>query len=185
MNMLTHAHIANRVYKRLKAELGVNLSRKDLVWGSVRPDLIKKSIPHFKNQGMKGFYQKGERFLKYISYYDIDYFSRELGEVFHYLCDYFCYAHNSPDLIGESWKHFKYESKLHKKVLSLEDNFYNNIKVIDLNQLSYIELIENKHQEFIANPPSFENDLISSFEICAIVGKKFIKVYDPAFSLIS
>ncbi len=173
MNCLTHAHIVNKIYKRLEEELDFCLCKNDLLWGSIRPDIFRGSIPHIKNENVNRFYDKLNGVCMLDPFEDLGYFSKELGEIFHYICDYFCYAHNQPQLQNDLWDHIKYEYRLHNVAKKFD---YSCIRVeySNYDNLSLFEVIEYKHSLYLKCPHFYKHDIINSFQVSLLIGKKIL-----------
>lgn len=155
-------------------EWGIVLLKQDLVWGSMRPDFVKHPIPHFWDEGVDLLCAKWDDLCVVDRDRQPQRFSVELGEMYHFLCDYFCYAHNEPSLMQEVWPHLKYENELHRYVKRID---FQTLKIseADYSMISFPDLVKYKHSLFQARRPSFENDLKSSFEICMIVTKMLLE----------
>lgn len=171
MMFLTHRYVTLNVRRRLITELGIVLPKQYLVWGSMRPDFVKHPVSHFWNERGDLFYAKWDVLCAIDWERQPDLFSLELGEIFHFLCDYFCYAHNEPSLQQEVWYHLKYENELHRYVKQAEFQQL-GVSDADYSMVPFQILIEYKHSQFLNRLPSFENDLRSSFEMCMIVARK-------------
>lgn len=171
MDSFTHILMAKKIYNNLSEKFRLNLSRKYLIIGSVRPDYTKNPISHFKDDQIHFFYDKFHSLLNLNPLIEKARFSVELGEVFHYLCDYFCSAHNQEKFKENIWSHFVYERKLYKTAKRLSKNFF-KLSNSDFSQISISELFEYKHVNFLKQIPSHETDLFSAFEVCTIVGRK-------------
>lgn len=171
MNSLTHRMIALEVGRQLKQELGIYLQKKYLIWGSIRPDLVKQPVSHFKDDKIDLFFKKWDNFSQMSLEQQSDEFCVELGEVLHFLCDYFIYPHNEAALMKEVWSHLKYENDLHKYACKFRDQIF-QISYADYSMVPFRDLFEYKHKLFLSKLPSFENDLRCSFEMCMIAVRK-------------
>lgn len=155
------------------------LSKMALAWGSMKPDFIEGDISHFKDETIEIFYKQFDQ-LKEVNPDKSPYkFAVKLGELFHYIADYFSRAHNDPELdpgtIWEKTVHIFHEWKLNKVAQNLHPNFFkkeleeNFVYKIDLE-----EFIEKEHAEFLEREYSFKNDLESAFRICILMTNKLI-----------
>lgn len=174
MMTLTHRIVTLEVRQRLIEDLGIFLPKKYLIWGSVRPDFVKHRVSHFKDENVELFYEKWDRLCVMNMRTHLQDFSVELGEIFHFLCDYFCFAHNDPELSREMWHHLRYENELHKFARREREQVF-DLTCADYSLVPFRELIEYKHKLFLLRPQSFENDLQCSFEMCMIVAQKLFK----------
>lgn len=171
MNILTHILISKRAYIDLNNHFSVKLSLGSLIWGSVKPDLINSGISHCKDETSYLFYQKLEDIKKITLDKDKKKYSLKLGEIFHYLCDYFCYAHNNKELL-KYFPHIRYEKNLHSTAKKIK--FKLPYGYIDYGHFSFLELIERKHKLYLSRVASYENDIWSSYEILIFVTLKLL-----------
>ncbi|MFW6022054.1 MAG: zinc dependent phospholipase C family protein [Halanaerobiaceae bacterium] len=173
MNILTHILMSRKVYPYVNKFFSYDLSLAHLIWGSIKPDLTNSDISHCKNETFYLFYKK----LEFIQSLNIkenrDRYSLELGEISHYLCDYFCYAHNNKELL-KYLAHISYEKNLHKTAKKIGDQLYYT-GYSDFSYLTFLEMIEHKHRIYLATTPSYENDIIYSYEIILSVSYKLAK----------
>lgn len=102
------------------------------------------------------------------------YFSRHLGQILHYLADYFTYPHNSV-FQGGLKLHCTYEKQLKHQLraflnspgaIAMKDNA-RQLK----NTEEIIEYIVCKHRAYLACTPSVENDCRFILEICFTVSE--------------
>ncbi|ETA79338.1 hypothetical protein T472_0217625 [Youngiibacter fragilis 232.1] len=108
---------------------------------------------------------------------DIDDFSRNLGIITHFECDFFCRYHLDDDRHDDYLPHFIYEARLHLEYLSSGDflRFKEEVHVADVRSL-VIEL----RKMYEKGASSFENDLL--FAIGAAVSTCGIVVRQQALS---
>lgn len=175
MNALTHMLLAKLLYQKVKEDFGFSLCKTKFIWGSIKPDLIKSPISHFKDEKIDYFFDQWEKVCNINPDREIEGFSEELGVVIHHLSDYFCAAHNDKYLKREIWPHLKYENRLHKVAKRLDQKFF-QLSHADFSQVSFYEILEYKHKLYLQIPLATLNDLKSAFEICLIsVEKLFMK----------
>lgn len=110
MNFLTHIAISKIVYSNIKTK--VDLNKYAFIFGNVKPDLssnIKKN-PHILDNhlsnvcGCSSELMEGKESLRD--------FSIELGQICHYVCDFFCQYHLDLLIFNNLRDHFFYELKL-------------------------------------------------------------------------
>lgn len=173
MNSLTHRLIVQKVYRQLQSKYGVRLAKGAIIWGSIKPDFTIGSISHIKDDHIDKLYKKWDDLCQVDINQENRYFSRNLGVILHFLCDYFCYAHNHPILQKVVWSHYIYERKLYQFAKKVDNTLF-KIPNHEYDQISFPDLLEYKHQLYLKGTPSFSLDLNSAFEICMIVSKKLI-----------
>lgn len=174
MNAFTHGFVALKVQERLWQELGIRLPKKSLVWGSTRPDIVPNPLSHFKDEKIHLFYEKWDSLRRMDPMYQLNTFTLELGQIFHFLCDYFCYAHNDEKIVKEFWIHMKYEHQLHMFARQQEPEFF-LVSNANYSMVSFRELVEVKHKQYLGESPSFESDLKWAFEMCVITARKLFE----------
>ncbi|WP_036731238.1 zinc dependent phospholipase C family protein [Peptoniphilus grossensis] len=179
----THKIVAKIVHDRIKEKYNVNLNLDKMLWGSIAPDVL----PYYKTK-RHYFHESGDYIAReiskliYFSRYSysegnesklfINYMSKKLGIIMHYLCDFVCYPHAyRMTFIENLRKHVKYEQDLalyarenkfleesFRDVISCEDiNFFENsdIKLEKKVKAYLIKVIE----EYKDSNHSFDNDL--------------------------
>ena len=179
----THKIVAKIVHDRIKEKYNVNLNLDKILWGSIAPDVL----PYYKTK-RHYFDESGDYIAReiskliYFSRYSysegnesklfINYMSKKLGIIMHYLCDFVCYPHAyRMTFIENLRKHVKYEQGLalyarenkfleesFRDVISCEDiNFFENsdIKLEKKVKTYLIKVIE----EYKDSNHSFDNDL--------------------------
>lgn len=179
----THKIVAKIVHDRIKEKYNVNLNLDKMLWGSIAPDVL----PYYKTK-RHYFDESGDYIAReiskliYFSRYSysegnesklfINYMSKKLGIIMHYLCDFVCYPHAyRMTFIENLRKHVKYEQDLalyarenkfleesFRDVISCENiNFFEdfNIKLEKKVKAYLIKVIE----EYKNSNHSFDNDL--------------------------
>lgn len=111
MKLAQHIKVGKTVLESLdsnKHEVNYyEINRFAFLFGCIAPDLNCVYPAHRLSTTERRFYKK----LKQVTTASLNIFrSFELGVMTHYICDYFCYAHNNESLGG---KHKKYESNLY------------------------------------------------------------------------
>ncbi len=170
--------LAHKIHDHF-AKNDIWLSKIALTWGSIRPDLTEGDISHFKDKSIEKFYEKFDE-LKNSNPDQCPFkFAVKLGELFHYIEDYFSRAHNDPELEPDTlWKktvHIFHEWKLNGFAQNLHPDFFKKEieeKFIYKNDLE--TFIEKEHKEFLEREYSFEDDIESAFRVCILLTNKLI-----------
>ncbi|MBL7575143.1 zinc dependent phospholipase C family protein [Peptoniphilus asaccharolyticus] len=174
----THRRVIRRVNQEIKNEYGINLNIDKLTWGSVAPDVLPyyRMIRHYKDESIKYISKEIVLLIHLFRYSKLEnlnkiqnnYFSRKLGIISHYLCDYTCYPHAyRKTYMGNMREHMKYESDLNKYSAKHEFELFSfknlNVNSED-NLVKYVEeYIESIVKEYMLNQPNFSNDLNFGF----------------------
>lgn len=179
--------MAKLLKERLLLKCNIVLPESAFVLGNIRPDYsIKyKKTPHYK----KDMYPAVEAMIADIATsarYKLNAYVLAycLGIICHYLCDFFCYAHNE-HFFGSKPDHFKYESLLYnllkskRKVIGQCDfSVEHNLKVdrvfYNLNSIyrDYIECEQQPCVDLAYSMTACLNVLIPLVEI--VLGKEQI-----------
>lgn len=179
----THKIVAKIVHDRVKEKYNVNLNLEKMLWGSIAPDVLpyyKMKRHYFDESG--DFIAREISKLIYFSRYSysegnesklfINYISKKLGIIMHYLCDFMCYPHAYRMTFVENLrKHVRYEQDL---ALYARENKYieeNYKSVIYCDKIKFFENSDIKLEKKVKNylidvikeyknsNHSFDNDL--------------------------
>lgn len=136
MLTMTHIKLANYIYYIFKQQYGIRLNKKNLIYGSIKPDFMKNKVPHYIDKSIDYIDKEIESLIDDSNKISIKVFSRRLGMIMHYISDYFCRAHNTEYYRKNLVAHLKYEKRLARKMQLRKMK-----KVIESN--SRIECIKN------------------------------------------
>ncbi|WP_337961141.1 zinc dependent phospholipase C family protein [Caloramator sp. mosi_1] len=101
---------------------------------------------------------------------DLKLFYTNLGVITHFLCDYFCYAHNNKNL-NPILLHLKYEKELHNvfQELSIDKIINSSVEAFISLELSSLFQLKNfidaKHQIYMSTPHHIEKDIYYAIEV--------------------
>lgn len=173
MKSTSHFAIAHLVYASLKNR-GVVLDRTAFVYGNIAPDYIPSVLcaPHFAKACHRGIRILTGRLaaspLPNSGSVDPSY-SKKLGMLCHYICDYFCFVHNK-DFSGNMREHAAFESALdtylRKNCMKLFDISGNNEISVPDSTGDLVRHLNEKKREYTASGYTFENDLCFAFDFC-------------------
>lgn len=154
MNLASHVLIASRISKN-----SFSFPKRCLIMiGSLLPDFNPTTQPH-RTQNLLDRITKNYNSL---NLQENDYLkSIRFGVMIHYICDYYCYAHNYNLEISHGVKHMKYEVQLHGL---LKDGFHkrrdDNMSIED-----FVEFIVKEKQDYDQIPSDIERDLIYTLTV--------------------
>lgn len=173
MKATSHFAMAHLVFAALKSR-GLNLNRTAFVYGNIAPDYIPSVFcaPHFAKACARGVKFVGGRLSEIPLYQDgragAEY-SKSLGIMCHYICDYFCFAHNK-EFTGGMKQHMSYENELdaflRDNCLDLLDLEAKSPVSVPLSLRGVLENVETNKAEYHRSGYTFENDLRFSFNMC-------------------
>lgn len=91
----------------------MELDRKAFVYGNIKPDMTCRLLnkPHTLENYFLTICNDAEKLMNNKS--SIPEFSLKLGEICHYVCDFFCQYHVDDELFHRLKEHFIYELRLH------------------------------------------------------------------------
>jgi hypothetical protein len=120
MNFFTHLKMADTIFEILNGD--IIMDRKQFRYGNVLPDL-DKSMNNIKHtfEGSIGLVE-GVCTAIASERLDIGEFSRNLGIITHFACDYFCRYHLDDEKHDDYFDHFFYEAKLHSEYMFIKDD---------------------------------------------------------------
>ncbi|MFZ5967996.1 MAG: zinc dependent phospholipase C family protein [Bacillota bacterium] len=174
----SHKIIAEHIYENVRDHLNINLDKRFLIYGSIKPDIVPRlfKIPHYHEDSIHFIEDEIYKLASAPFIYDKEYikhFSIQLGVITHFIADYFCLAHNDKEIYRDNiWAHLKYESTLHghfknakeapKKLASYISNLGDNKETISA-------LFDHLFSRYKNNIPSFQNDVQHSIESASVI----------------
>lgn len=116
MYFFSHLLISKVLYRHFST--AVTLNKGSFSYGNILPDLPSQSRSHhtLENCLFKVCDSSRKLMEEELAIKD---FSVRLGEICHYICDFFCYYHLSENIHNKRLHHFFYELGLHYKLLHL------------------------------------------------------------------
>lgn len=175
MNAGNHIFINKTLYQFLKSNLNINLNKFAFIVGGVLPDyrIGKRSLPHGKKFSWDVISSRISDLPTNIIKYDKISFnnSLKLGEIIHFLSDYFCFEHNTDN--GETApkltsKHMSYEKGLKAEFKKFD--FYKaicsiNEKYPNYENVSFPDIVDIFHIRYLDNYKDMSTDILYTFSI--------------------
>ncbi len=165
MHFLTHLSIADTLVKKISSDLPID--KYHFIYGNIKPDLKSNglTLAHTLENTMS----KVCSLLDEIKNNNLDLFtfSVRLGELCHYLCDYFCYYHICETDYRRYSDHFIYEVELHifwlwvKKAKEQETNFVRWDEDVPLTTM-----ITRLRKQYKSKSHAFIKDIDYSLQAC-------------------
>ena len=115
----THILMSQILYKHISKDMNFKLDRVAFGYGNIKPDFNNKDInrEHTLDESLYEVNKYSEELMsKDIS---IKEFSKSLGVICHFACDYFCLYHREGNEKKGVIEHMAYESILHVKLLAI------------------------------------------------------------------
>lgn len=195
----THKVIATIIHQRVKQDYNINLNLNKIQWGSVCPDVLPyyKLIRHYQKESINFISKEISNLIYFCRYSNlqentnpilINYLSKKLGIISHYLSDYCCYPHAYRMTFFDDMKaHIKYESDLNVYVLSQKFKEENYEYVINTKNLDLFENVDKKLKvrvkeyietvicEYKNAPISFDTDMNFALDISSKIASFVIE----------
>jgi hypothetical protein len=171
LNPFTHVKLSREIHQYINQNYDLNIPLKTFIWGNVKPDFKKEKKLHYIDISLKETIKmynelNGKRF-KNVKKYTV-----KLGEFFHYVSDFFCYAHSIKFFKENLGEHFLYEMKAHKKLLRFKNFFDDNTNkdntvINGSGNLTGFLLFQ--HKKYMKNWKSPESDYIYTLKIAPVL----------------
>lgn len=115
----THILMSQILYKYIAKDMNFKLDRVAFAYGNIKPDINNKDIncAHTVDESLYNVNKYSEKLMS--ENISIKEFSKSLGVICHFACDYFCLYHREGNDKKGTCEHLLYEGILHVKLLSL------------------------------------------------------------------
>lgn len=177
MFMQTHLKLARVIYQTVQKDQPDVLDYASFLVGNVLPDFDRRMLPfpHFKDQSF-GY------LVDFIQQYrgipadnrEMYRFSCDMGMIAHFICDYFCQAHNYSEY-ENLWHHILYETQMINAVASIpvdklaemSSRVREPVRVESVWQLP--DFIDFSHQQYKKEERDINTDIVCSLKAAATV----------------
>ncbi len=172
MYFFTHLFISKVLYQHFAGE--VELNKRAFAYGNIKPDLpSSQRIDHTLENYLFAVCDLTNQLMH--EELPAEEFSVHLGEICHYICDFFCYYHVKEELYDKKLHHFLYELKLHHKLLHI--NLKQRFKVLpskmEPSQDIYSIVLEMR-KAYSSQPKSMMRDIEYAFSTAVWVCESII-----------
>lgn len=181
MNTLVHMVIAKDIIKEVENALNLKAKKLSFIYGSARPDIRKDiyNTNHYREDLTVNYvYDMMEKvFTEFSEKNNVSEFYMSLGAVIHFICDFFCYPHNSYYDDGR-YNHHKYELK--QTILLTERKKYNEEFDKTMEGLDFDKckaFVESLHKEYEEIPPNYATDYLYAYKACRCIVLSAVKIY--------
>ncbi len=174
MDSISHTRVANLLLAHIEAETGVTFDTNAFRYGNLKPDLTgtyltKRHYPSIMFEAVK---DKIRAFCKNYTIQDVNgrELSVDLGEICHYLTDFFCYPHNDDIYPHNLLAHYIYEKRvalcLKRSLTEAHFEGWTQDVVAPFTVEALISRIEKLHAKYHALP---RHGIVSDMEyICQV-----------------
>jgi hypothetical protein len=166
LNFFTHITLSKILYKQLDGI--IELDKSAFLYGNIKPDMTRKCLrnPHtLQNYSLAVCNSADDLMNNKVSLQE---YSIKLGEICHYVCDFYCQYHINEEIFNKFKDHFLYEMKLHFELMKNKSDIYlkNNLNTAKANiALTIVEL----RKEYSGIPATMKKDIDYAF-IATICG---------------
>lgn len=162
MYFFTHLFISKTLYKYFIGELP--LDKNSFAYGNVKPDISRESR-HISHTLENYLHIVNEKALQLIEKETSpEEFSVSLGEICHYVCDFFCLYHLNEEIYHKKFHHFLYELRLHLELYKIY--FSRKLKMQKHRIIPHKNIdtiILEMRKEYLLKPHSYKLDIDYAF----------------------
>lgn len=161
MYFFTHLCIANVIYQNISNE--IPLDQKAFFYGNIKPDLPSSNRVHHTLESClyKVCDEANQLMEPDLQTQDL---SVRLGEICHYVSDFFCYYHLEENLHNQNIRHFFYEIRLHlymKWIILRKTSTFTPLKKEPKENIP--SMILEMRKQYMAHPRSLKRDIAHAF----------------------
>ncbi len=171
MNPFTHVALSREIHQYINQNYDLNIPLKTFIWGNIKPDFKKEKKLHYIDTSLKETIKMYNE-LNGKKFKDVKKYTVKLGEFFHYVSDFFCYAHSIKFFKENLGEHFLYEMKAHKKLLRFKNFFDDNTNkdnTVIKGSENLTEFLLFQHKKYMKNWKSPESDYIYTLKIAPVL----------------
>lgn len=182
MYFFSHLFFSKVLYRNFKKE--VDLSKLAFAYGNIKPDLPPACFKdrHTLDNYLFIVYDKANQLIN--NDLDTREFSVKLGEICHFVCDFFCYYHLNDALHKKIFSHLGYELLLHLKLYKYR--FKKKIQLPEIKatpKKGFASIILEMRRDYFSNPRSIKKDIDFAIYAALSIFKRilYFKKYSPYF----
>lgn len=173
MYFFTHLYMSDILYQHFKNM--IYLDQAAFSYGNIKPDLPWNKLGHHTLESSLPSVLRLKRKLEKEDLTLKD-FSTSLGELCHYLSDFFCYYHLNEEIHRQHIKHVKYELQQHIKLYQTHYNMRYKIRVTSHPYIYDIaSILLYLQTEYLTHPHSMIKDIDYAISASVLIGEAIIK----------
>jgi hypothetical protein len=175
MYFFTHLFIAKVLYRYFAVE--VELDKRAFSYGNIKPDLPSPYRNHhtLENCLLTVCERANQLTEEEVTQEE---FSEALGEICHYVCDFFCYYHLNEELHNKKLHHFFYEIRLHLELFRIRIKQKFKLKPSNMEPRNDISsMILQMRNDYFSQPKSIHRDIEYAFTSTIWVCESIIYYY--------
>lgn len=161
MNFFTHLFISKTLYRFFTDD--IELDKRAFAYGNIKPDLPLGCHTHHTIKNCIFTVSQLSQKLKEEKFSVRD-FSILLGEVCHYVSDFFCYYHVNENIYNKLFQHFLYELRLHLEIFMIRlKRKFNVFPSMMEPRENILSILFEMHNDYLSKSPSMKNDIHFAF----------------------
>ena len=189
MDSVSHTRVANLLMAYVEDTCGVTFDANAFRYGNLKPDLTGTYLTkrHYPSLMYDEVMEKIRRFVDTYTIEPVNGrdLSVDLGEICHYLTDFFCYPHNDDIYSRNLLAHYLYEKRITLSIrrrLTEQDFARWAAPVLPPFSLdALMNRIESMHARYKTELHGIDHDLIYICQVCATLVLSIINIcYEPA-----
>lgn len=161
MYFFTHLFISKVLYQHFASE--IELNKRAFAYGNIKPDIPSScNKEHTLDNYLYTVSNLANQLIQ--EELSIERFSVQLGEICHYICDFFCYYHVFEEIYNNKLLHFCYEIRLHYKLMHIYSK--HKFKVVPSKlkpRLDIHLMVLEKRSDYFSRPMSMLRDIEFAF----------------------
>jgi len=176
----THLLISQIIYNKLLNQVNFKLNRLSFAYGNIKPDFIDNDIkcPHTLYESLSSV----DKYSQELMGPDISIkkFSRSLGVICHFACDYFCIYHREGNEKKGIFEHLFYEFILHIKLISIILRGKLNLDDREMSKNSVEDIAMMLQKKYNLQSESLTRDITYAL-YCALQISKLVVCSSPLY----
>lgn len=189
MDSVSHTRVANLLLAYVGETCGVRFDQAAFRYGNLKPDLTATYVTkrHYPSVMFDEVMDKIRRFaetytMEMANGWDL---SVDLGEICHYLTDFFCYPHNDDIYAHNLFAHYVYEKRIalgiRRQLTAPDFNRWVAPVLPAFTPDALIQRIATLHAQYKIENHGIDNDLRYICQICATLVLSMVNIcYVPA-----
>lgn len=187
MQKKSHVLVARFLADQVPLAESLQHHRKAFCLGSILPDLRPSFLTrkhefyetiHDTSEKLIGLVQEGDEICERV-------FWRRLGEVIHYIADYFTFPHNST-FTGTLYEHVQYEKELRRELkYGIESGLISSLELEEPETFEdtdeMVNYIMERHEEYLVRERDMEDDIFFILSVCYQVLMGVLQLCDAAY----
>jgi len=170
----THLLISQILYKYISNKMNFKLDRLAFTYGNIKPDLNNKDIncSHTLDDSLDIVNRYSEDLMSRNM--SIKEFSKRLGVICHFGCDYFCLYHRGGNEKKGLCEHLLYEVILHVKLLALLLKGKIKFNDYNMNENSLEAIVLKLQKKYNLESESLKRDIINAIFAASQIAKLLV-----------